>query len=84
MTKQLAVEWAIHGIRVNAIAPSFLATRLTNTLIERTGENMMRSIPMGKIGRADEIRGTAVFLASKASSYITGQVICVDGGTTAW
>jgi NAD(P)-dependent dehydrogenase (short-subunit alcohol dehydrogenase family) len=84
MTKQLAVEWAVHGIRVNAIAPSFLATRLTNALIERTGENMTRWIPMGRIGRADEIRGPAVFLASEASSYITGQVIVIDGGTTTW
>ena len=84
MTKQLAVEWAVHNIRVNCAAPSFLATRLTNALIERTGENMVRWTPMGRVGRADEIKGTVVFLASEASSYITGQVICLDGGTTAW
>lgn len=84
MTKQLAVEWGPHNIRVNAIAPSFLATRLTNALVERTGENMIRWVPLGRIGRADEIKGIAVFLASDASSYITGQIICVDGGTTAW
>ncbi|TET13992.1 MAG: glucose 1-dehydrogenase [Dehalococcoidia bacterium] len=84
MTKQLAVEWAVHNIRVNCAAPSFLATRLTNALIERAGENMVRWIPMGRVGRPDEIKGTAVFLASEASSYITGQVICIDGGTTAW
>jgi NAD(P)-dependent dehydrogenase (short-subunit alcohol dehydrogenase family) len=84
MTKQLAVEWGPHNIRVNAVAPSFLSTRLTDALIERTGENMLRWIPLGRIGRADEIRGVIVFLASEASSYITGQVICVDGGTTAW
>ena len=84
MTKQLAVEWAVHNIRVNCAAPSFLATRLTNALIKRTGENMLRWIPMHRIGRPEEIKGTAVFLASEASSYITGQVICLDGGTTAW
>ncbi len=84
MAKQLAVEWAAHNIRVNAVAPSFLATRLTNALIERTGESMLRWIPMGRIGTPHEIKGTVVFLASEASSYITGQVICVDGGTTAW
>jgi len=84
MTKQLAVEWAVHNIRVNCAAPSFVATRLTNALVERTGKNMLRWIPMRRIGRPDEIKGTVVFLASEASSYITGQVICLDGGTTAW
>ena len=84
MTKQLAVEWGPHNIRVNVIAPSFLSTRLTDALIARTGENMKRWIPLGRIGRPDEIRGAVVFLASEASSYITGQILCLDGGTTAW
>jgi NAD(P)-dependent dehydrogenase (short-subunit alcohol dehydrogenase family) len=84
MTKQLAVEWGPHNIRINVIAPSFLSTRLTDALIARTGENMKRWIPLGRIGRPDEIRGAVVFLASEASSYITGQIICLDGGTTAW
>jgi gluconate 5-dehydrogenase len=84
MTKQLAVEWGQHNIRVNAVAPSFLSTRLTNALIDRTGDNMLRWIPLGRIGKPEEIKGAVVFLASDASSYITGQVICVDGGTTAW
>ncbi len=84
VTKQLAVEWGPHNIRVNVIAPSFLSTRLTDALIARTGENMKRWIPLGRIGRPDEIRGAVVFLASEASSYITGQILCLDGGTTAW
>ncbi len=84
MTKQLAAEWGVHNIRVNAIAPSFLATRLTDALVERTGENMLRWIPLGRIGRPNEVKGAVVFLASEASSYITGQVICIDGGTTVW
>ncbi len=84
MTKQLAVEWGPHNIRINVIAPSFLSTRLTDALIAKTGENMKRWIPLGRIGRPDEIRGAVVFLASEASSYITGQIICLDGGTTAW
>ena len=84
MTKQLAVEWAVHNIRVNAIAPSFFDTRMSKVLIERTGEKMIRWVPMGRVGREEEIKGTAVFLASEASSYMTGQVLCLDGGTTAW
>ena len=84
MTKQLAAEWGCHNIRVNAIAPYFLSTRLTNALIERTGENMVRWVPLGRIGRPDEVKGTVVFLASEASSYVTGQVICIDGGATVW
>jgi len=84
MTKQLAVEWGPHNIRVNVIAPSFLSTRLTDALIARTGENIKRWTPLGRIGRPDEIRGAVVFLASEASSYITGQILCLDGGTTAW
>ena len=68
------------------IAPLRLSSLpvLTNTLIERTGDNILRWIPMSRIGREDEIKGTVVFLASEASSYITGQVICIDGGTTTW
>lgn len=53
-----------------------------DAFLKRTGENMTRSIPMGRIGRADETRGTAVLFASEASNYIIGQVICIDGGTT--
>ncbi len=84
MTKQLAVEWGPHNIRVNVIAPYFLSTRLTEARIAKTGENMKRWVPLGRIGRPDEIRGPVVFLASEASSYISGQIICLDGGATAW
>jgi len=84
MTKQLAVEWAAQNIRVNAIAPSFFVTRMAKALVEKGGEKLVRWIPMGRTGREGEIKGTAVFLASEASSYITGQVICLDGGQTAW
>jgi len=84
MTRQLAVEWAVHNIRVNAIAPFFFTTRLTNVLIEKASEKLTRWVPMGRVGREEEIKGAAVFLASKASSYMTGQVLCLDGGATAW
>ena len=84
MTKQLAVEWAVHNIRVNAIAPFFFATRMAKALVERGGEKLTRWVPMGRTGREGEVKGAAVFLASAASSFITGQVVCLDGGHTAW
>ena len=84
MTKQLAVEWAVHNIRVNAIAPFFFTTRMAEIVIERAGEKLTRWVPMGRVGREDEIKGAVVFLASEASSYVTGEVLCVDGGATAW
>ena len=84
LTKQLAVEWAPHNIRVNAILPSFFLTRMTNAIIENSGDKLLRHIPMGRVARADEIKGITVFLASEASSYVSGQAICIDGGLTAW
>ena len=84
LTKQLAVEWAPHNIRVNAVLPSFFQTRMTNTIIEKSGDKLIRHIPMGRVARADEIKGITVFLASEASSYLSGQAICIDGALTAW
>jgi len=83
LTRDLAVKWAPSGIRVNAIAPGFFDTRLSHTLLEKTLEKVERTTPMGRIGKPGELSGVAVFLASAASSYITGQVIAVDGGMTA-
>ncbi|MFH1382168.1 MAG: glucose 1-dehydrogenase [Chloroflexota bacterium] len=84
MTKQLAVEWAKYNIRVNAIAPYFFKTRMTKSLLEKTEKELLQFVPMGRLGQEGELRGTVIFLASEASSYITGQVIAVDGGQTAW
>lgn len=84
LTKQLAVEWAPYNIRVNAILPSFFLTRMTNAIIEKSGDKLLRHIPMGRVARAEEIKGITVFLASEASSYVSGQAICIDGGLTAW
>jgi NAD(P)-dependent dehydrogenase (short-subunit alcohol dehydrogenase family) len=83
-TRDLAVKWARQGIRVNAIAPGFFETRLTVATIERSRAEIERAAPMGRIGRPGELRGAALFLASPASSYVTGHVLVVDGGTTAW
>jgi gluconate 5-dehydrogenase len=84
LTRDLAVKWAAHGIRVNAVAPGFFETRMSAGVLERSRDRIERSAPMGRIGRPGEIKGVVVFLASAASSYITGQILAVDGGTTAW
>jgi NAD(P)-dependent dehydrogenase (short-subunit alcohol dehydrogenase family) len=83
LTRDLAVKWGPSGIRVNAIAPGFFDTRLSHSLLEKTLEKVEKTTPMGRIGQPGELAGVAVFLASAASSYITGQVIAVDGGMTA-
>ncbi len=83
LTRDLAVKWAKHGIRVNAIAPGFFDTRLSHALLEKTQSKVEKTTPMGRIGEPGELGGAAVFLASAASSYVTGQVLAVDGGMTA-
>jgi NAD(P)-dependent dehydrogenase (short-subunit alcohol dehydrogenase family) len=85
LTRALAVEWAPHGVRVNAIAPSWFATNL-GVLIHNEPEYAARSlgrVPFRRFGEADELVGAVVFLASEASSMVTGHVLAVDGGTLA-
>jgi NAD(P)-dependent dehydrogenase (short-subunit alcohol dehydrogenase family) len=85
LTKSLALEWASRGVRVNALCPGWTATDLTRGIWE--DEELSRAtaatIPMARWGRPEEMVGAAVFLASDASSYLTGQAIVVDGGLTA-
>jgi NAD(P)-dependent dehydrogenase (short-subunit alcohol dehydrogenase family) len=83
LTRELAAKWARHGVRVNAIAPGFFPSRMSEKVLERHQSKLEERIPMGRVGRAGELKGVAVFLASPASSYITGQTIAVDGGVTA-
>jgi len=83
MTRDLARKWAAHGIHVNAIAPGWFPTRMSSAVIERNREAFLKSIPLGRFGNDHDLKGAAVFLASSASDYVTGQVLIVDGGQTA-
>ncbi len=85
LSRNLAVEWAPHGIRVNTVSPWFTETPLTQGLLSN-GEkmsNVLRRTPLGRVARADEMASVIAFLAMPAASYITGQNINVDGGMTA-
>lgn len=79
-TKTVAKEYAKRGIKANAIAPGFIATAMTNELSDKVKEEMMKQIPMGKLGTPEDVADAVLFLASDASSYITGQVININGG----
>ena len=83
-TRDLAVKWAQHNIQVNAICPGFFVTPLNQKLYEKNKENLDREIPLGHTGGPDDLKGMAVLLASDASNFVTGAIIPVDGGSTAW
>lgn len=84
LTKSLAVEWGTEGVRVNALCPGWTATDLNRGLWEDpdAGPATVATVPMRRWGTAEEMAGPAVFLASSASSYMTGQVLLIDGGQT--
>ena len=86
LTKVLALEWAPHGVQVNAIAPTYFETELTRPLFEDPERRQFISerTPMGRWGQPHELAGAVIFLASDASSYVTGHTLVVDGGWTAW
>jgi NAD(P)-dependent dehydrogenase (short-subunit alcohol dehydrogenase family) len=85
MTRGMAAEWGEHGVRVNAIAPGFILTDMTNKLwsnptMQKWGH---ANTPLKRLGQVDDLVGTAIYLASKASAFMTGQVLYVDGGMSA-
>jgi NAD(P)-dependent dehydrogenase (short-subunit alcohol dehydrogenase family) len=87
MTKVMAIEWAAKGVRVNAIAPGYVQTEFITTLSARgilDAEKLARRTPMGRIGTPEEIGEVAVFLASPAASFITGEILTVDGGWSSY
>jgi gluconate 5-dehydrogenase len=82
LTREAAARWGRKGVRVNAIAPGFFPTRMSEKVLERIGEQYEAMTPLGRVGQPGEIKGVVLFLASAASGYITGQTIVVDGGAT--
>jgi NAD(P)-dependent dehydrogenase (short-subunit alcohol dehydrogenase family) len=81
LTKSLALEWARHGIRVNALEPGYIRTELTEELWEQPyGIEMIKRIPMRRLGKPEDLDGALLLLATQASSWMTGSVIAVDGG----
>jgi 2-deoxy-D-gluconate 3-dehydrogenase len=82
LTKALSNEWAGKGVTVNAIAPGYIATEMNTALMEdeNRSRSIMERIPMGRWGEPEDFKGVVVWLASRASAYVTGEVVTVDGG----
>jgi NAD(P)-dependent dehydrogenase (short-subunit alcohol dehydrogenase family) len=82
-TKDLACKWGMHNIQVNAIAPGWFPTDMSGKVIERNKEMLLAGIPAGRFGGPDDLKGAAVFLASDASNFVSGNILVVDGGQSA-
>jgi NAD(P)-dependent dehydrogenase (short-subunit alcohol dehydrogenase family) len=84
LTRDLATKWARYGITVNAIAPGWFPTDMNKVLLEGREDSYLEHIPLRRFGGPDDLKGAVVFLSSRASDYVTGQTLLVDGGYSAW
>ena len=80
LTKSMAKELAGRNVTVNAVAPGFIDTDMTAALPEKARESMLASIPMGRLGQGEDVAKAVAFFAGDGAGYVTGQVLCVDGG----
>ena len=86
LTKSLAAEWAPRGVRVNAVAPTYIETEMTRRGMENPEwhDTWLSMTPMGRVGQPHEVASVVLFLASDASSLMTGSIVLADGGYTSW